>query len=147
VLARRQWLLLFIGAVGGAYPLDQIRIMKGMFLIDQTPGHPASGMYRFDPYDYGPFDSDVYRDLDALEVDGLVEVHRSRGSNRRTYSLTDSGRSTFRELVNGIPKNEYESVEAVKLRVTSLGFEALLHEIYREFPTYAVNSRARLVSA
>ncbi len=127
---RQDWLLLFLGAEGGHLPTDQIRVMKGMFLLDRTDGHPAHGLYHFEAYDYGPFDSTVYRDLDALQLQGLVRVTRHVGSSRKTYELTDAGRAMFAELVDSTPPDHLDLVRGAKERVTSLGFEELLEQIY-----------------
>ena len=74
MLNRRDFLLLFIGLPGDRYGLDRIRIMKGMFLFAES-GFPKPGeRYEFQPYDWGPFSRDVYQDLEALQVAGLVAV-------------------------------------------------------------------------
>ncbi len=144
MLRRQDWLLLFLGAEGGQHLTDQIRVMKGMFLLDRSAGHPAQELYQFDAYAYGPFDSAVYRDLDALQLQGLVHVTRHMGSSRRTYELTDAGRERFAELVESTPPAQFALVQDAKVRVTSLGFEELLEQIYEEYPDYAEKSVARV---
>jgi hypothetical protein len=71
---RRDWLLLFIGAPGGPYSTDQIRVMKGMFLVSKEGPDDLRDLYNFEPYDYGPFDTTIYHDLDTLELEGLIHV-------------------------------------------------------------------------
>ncbi len=144
MLNRQDWLLLFLGAQGGQYPTDQIRVMKGMFLLDRSAGHPVHDLYHFDAYDYGPFDSAVYRDLDVLQLQGLVHVSRHIGSSRRTYELTDAGWEKFAALAEATPPALFALVQDAKTRVTSLGFEELLEQIYEKYPDYAEKSVARV---
>lgn len=141
---RTDWLLLFLGADGGPYPADQVRIMKGLFLLAADGRHPASIFYRFEPYDYGPFDSRVYRDLDALQLEGLIDVQRSPGSSRKTYHLTEEGRRRYRVLCDLVSPSDLAAVRVAKTRVTSLSFDELLSAIYIEHPAFATNSVARV---
>jgi len=52
VLDRQDWLLLFIGAPGGPYQTDQIRVMKGMFLVSKEGPGELRDLYHFEPYAY-----------------------------------------------------------------------------------------------
>ena len=140
---RTDWLLLFLGLEGGAYPADQVRVMKGMFLLDRIATHPVSGKYRFSAYDYGPFDSSVYRDLDTLEAGGLVNT-LAVGQTRRIYELTEAGSAEFERLRASLPESELGEAQRVKEEVTSLGFDQLLERIYANYPAFALNSRARV---
>lgn len=140
---RQTWLLLFLGADGCEHDTDQVRVMKGLFLLSQTDGHPAREVYEFEPYDYGPFDGRIYRDLEALRLDGLVRVIQAGGS-RKVYRLTEEGRRRFEELRAMTREEETEPVVEAKRRVTSMDFDALLADIYRRFPEFAVNSVARV---
>lgn len=144
---RQAWLLLLIGSDGGCQPVDQVRAMKGMFLLDQQLFPSDRRLYHFDAYDYGPFDSAVYRDLDSLKISQLIDVASIPGSKRRVYRLSERGRIAFDEIARSKSEAELHRVKEIKLRVTSLGFDELLREIYREYPMYAVNSRARLAGS
>src|SRR3712207_1481614 len=117
---RQQWLLLFLGADGGTFEVDQVRAMKGLFLLSQEPNHPTAGLYRFDPYDYGPFDSRVYRDLDTLRLEGLATVKICPGSTKRVYRLTEEGRRRFEETKRQTSVEDFQAVARAKQRVTSL---------------------------
>lgn len=144
---RRGWLLLFLGVDGGTHGTDQIRVMKGPFLLSQTAGQPVQNLYRFEPYDFGPFDSSVYRDLDALQLEGPVDVEARLGSSRKTYRLTEAGKERFVALVPtvaDIDAEELALIRAAKHRVTSLDFDELLAQIYEEYPSYAVQSIAQV---
>ena len=144
MLSRQGWLLLFLGAPGGKYPVDQIRVMKGMFLLSRTQGHPTQELYRFEPYDYGPFDARVYRDLDLLQLEDMIRVTRLAGSSQKRYELTDAGQREFALLEQTLPAQHVEEVRKVKKLVTDLSFDDLLKKIYTSFPEFAVNSVARV---
>jgi uncharacterized protein len=142
MLSRQQWLLLLLGMDGGPFDMDQVRAMKGMFLLSREPGHPVALQYRFDPYDYGPFDSNVYRDLDALRIDGLVRAEAIPGSRRRVYRLTAKGRNLFDVLAGRLGPDEIAAVAAANRHVTSLSFGSLLADIYTRFPEFRERSVA-----
>lgn len=144
MLKRSDWVLLFLGAESGPQECDQLRVMKGLFLLSQEPASPLYGQYQFEAYDYGPVDAAVYRDLDALQLAGLIHVQRSLGSTRKTYDLTDSGRLRVSELRKFVPRNQLEEIERVKRRVTSFDFDNLLRQIYSEYPDFARNSVASI---
>ena len=143
MVRRDEWLLLFIGLPGGSYPVDQIRIMKGMFLLSQEGPREVRGLYRFLPYHYGPFDTGVYTDLDALESRGLIRSDIASGSNRRIYGMTERGRVMSAALEKQVSATALESVRAIKRHVMSLSFLALLQDVYERYPAYAVRSIAR----
>lgn len=143
---RRRWVLVFFdGLPSDGDPLDQIRVMKGMFLLSQHPDHPIhqQQMYEFEPYDWGPFDSTVYRDLDVLQVRGFLTAHRAPKSSQIRYGLTAAGEIEAARFRQSQPDALIALVDAVRLRVVSQTFRALLTDIYEAFPDYAVKSLLR----
>lgn len=141
-MTREEWLVLFLGLPGGIFPVDQIRVMKGMFLWSQEGPRELRGLYTFWPYLYGPFTSNIYGDLERLEASGLVEVERSRGGNRRLYWLTGAGERKFAALEAALDDATRENLTALKRKVTSQGFQGLLEAICRDYPAYAINGVA-----
>lgn len=144
-MERMDWLLLFIGLPGGRYATDQLRIMKGMFLLDQKGPQELRGLYRFQAYDYGPFDSSIYSDLDALSKAALISITGGGGTTRREYEMTAMGRERVALLAREISPVALGEVERVKNIVTSLGFTDLLKKVYGDYPDYAINSVAKNV--
>jgi uncharacterized protein YwgA len=72
---RQRTLLTFLQAGDGG-KLDPIRIQKGLFILAmETPEEwlPSEARYHFEPYNYGPYSSEIYYDLDRLEGYGYVE--------------------------------------------------------------------------
>jgi DNA-binding PadR family transcriptional regulator len=142
-LTRQDWLLLFIGLPGGSHPTDQLRVMKGMFLFSQEGPRQVRDLYDFQPYSYGPFDTQIYRDLDQLEIEGLIRADIALGTNRRIYRLTKKGEEIFPSLHPSAPATWLDILRRVKQHVTSLSFTDLLNDIYDRYPDYAVNSVRR----
>ena len=144
MMHRKDWLVLFLGLPGGSYPADQIRVMKGMFLWSKEGPREARQLYHFEPYNYGPFDTAVYRDLDALESEGLLRVESSFGDRQRRYSLTLAGDRRAAELTAKARPDSLAKLRGIKKEVTAAPFAELLRSIYDRYPDYAVKSVARL---
>lgn len=144
MLTRQDWLLLFIGSPGAQFHADQIRIMKGMFLLSKEGPSEVQDLYAFEPYDYGPFDVGIYHDLDAAQAQGLIQSRTVGGTNRRVFQLTSTGEARAAEFRRQASQAALRAVEEVKKLVTSLSFTDLLSYVYERHPEYAVRSRARL---
>ncbi|MGB2694860.1 MAG: hypothetical protein WBD55_06680 [Dehalococcoidia bacterium] len=140
MLSRDDWLLLFIGIPGGKFYTDQIRVMKGMFLLDKEGPQELRDLYDFRPYDYGPFDTQVYRDLDRLEALGLIEVSQIVGTNRQVYGLTAKGEERMKQVLDEAPQHVVEALRQIKELVTSRHFTSLLQYVYKKYPAYAART-------
>lgn len=116
--------------------------MKGLFLLSRTL-EPLAGQYSFTPYDFGPFDSRVYRDLDALQARGFIESTNVGIGRRREFWLTDQGKLRFEDLKATISEGEFNEIQTAKTYVTSLGADALLSDVYERFPEFRSRSIAR----
>jgi len=136
----REWLLLFIGLPSGNYDTDQLRVMKGMFLFTKEGPADVHNIYDFAPYDYGPFATAVYGDLDSLEGQGFIRTLYVMGTNQRVFELTSTGEQQFRDLIGRAPKDALEILGAIKELATSLSFADLLRHVYDKYPDYASRS-------
>jgi hypothetical protein len=62
---------------------------KAMFLLKQEAGQfVGPDFYEFVPYNYGPFNSSIYDDLNTLAAAGLVTVNQSQGRSWAMYTIT-----------------------------------------------------------
>ncbi len=134
----QEWLLLYVaipvpGQVG-LRPVEPIQIMKGMFLFVMETGEP---LYGFGPYLYGPFSSDVYRDLDRLIAEGLVRAEPVPGQTWSVYTSTEMGRDRARDILARAPGNLVAQLESIKQYVMAVSFAELLRDIYRKYPRFA----------
>ena len=134
--------LVIAGMVAGTPPpeLSPVQAQKLFFLIDQNAAALVGGPhFAFRPYDYGPFDSAVYTDLDGLAgLHGLVEVQLN--GNYRSYRLTDQGVLRARAVLSRMDPTAVDYLGRLKDWVKSLGFRDLVSAIYRDYPDMRVNS-------
>ncbi len=143
-MQREDWLLLFLAAPARtgnrARSLEPLRIMKGLFLMSQRGQGPLKDLYTFKPYDYGPFTSEIYSDLDSLASSGLVAQEAVGGRSWRMYRPTIDGIERAADLAAQLDPSEEQTIGEAYAFVTSRGFLRLLRDIYVEYPTYAVNT-------
>jgi uncharacterized protein len=135
----RDWLLLFLAGNGHEEPLDPIRIQKGMFLLSMRG--PQRDLYTFKPYDWGPFSSDIYHDLDVLEDAGLVLSEAAPGRTWRLYRTSIEGTRLAREFADGMGEANVRWLLDTRRFVTERSFLRLLQDIYAAYPEYAANSK------
>ncbi len=143
-MQREDWLLLFLAtpARSGERPrsLEPLRIMKGLFLMSQRGRGELDDLYQFKPYDYGPFTSDIYADLQVLGLRGLVTQEAVAGRSWRMYRPTTDGIERARELASALAPTDAATIDDAYRFVTTRGFLQLLRDIYAEYPEYAVNT-------
>lgn len=140
-LNRSSLLLAFLACPSDGHEVDQIRIMKGMFLLSKEGPPEVRDLFAFQPYYYGPFDKRVYADLDALESAGLVASEQFPGQNRRIFRTTPAGERRAREVEAALPPEVATKVREVKRLATSMSFLQLLRYVYDRHPAYAARSR------
>lgn len=140
-IAPRDVLLTIAAGATGPYPLDAIRIMKGCFLAAQLGPPGWTKLFDFQPYDYGPFDSGVYRARDDLVRDHLLVTDKSE--RYPSFTVTDAGHQRIGALGSTIDGAPLDWLRGIGAYVTSLSFSDLLTEVYANFPEYATASRFR----
>jgi DNA-binding PadR family transcriptional regulator len=143
-MTARDWLTILIGYEGAPAGLDPVRLQKGLFLFAQeASGVAAEEKYEFKPYNYGPMSTQIYRDLDQLEADGLVERVPVEGQRWSRYRATASGVATVRRLLTEMDdsgSNAARLLFSIKRQVAGVGFRELLEDVYQRYPAYAEES-------
>lgn len=134
-MKRREWLLLLLD--GG---MDPIRIQKGMFLFAMESGAPSPELYRFEPYNWGPFSRPIYGDLEALEADGLIERVPVRGATYAQYRRTSAGNAAAERLSGKANPGHIGYLLQLRTNVASATFDRLLRGVYKKYPEYASRS-------
>lgn len=132
---RRDWLLMLLDS-----GLDPIRIQKAMFLFTMEAGAPPGEIYRFRPYNWGPFSQPIYSDLEHLQSRGLVERLPEPGTTYAKYSRTPEGDSVVNRLRQHADPDLLARMDDVKATVARYSFDQLLDYVYEKYPEYAVNS-------
>ena len=117
-----------------------VQIQKLLFLIDKNVGDKIGGpFFNFQPYDYGPFDSEIYTVLNQLTSEGLLEtLETSRGW--KLYKLTQAGSEKGRQRLSTLDKKFQTSFGELANFVYSLSFSQLVSTIYKAYPEMKVNS-------
>ena len=119
-----------------------VQVQKLLFLIDREAANLVSGPhFDFVPYNYGPFDSTVYRVLDTLDAEELVAIQSD--SWRRTYALTPTGQKEGERLLDGLPEAAQIYIQRASTFVRSLTFSQLVSAIYKAYPEMRENSLIR----
>ena len=138
-MTRNQTVLTAMAAGGPCASFDPVQMQKYLFLIDrEIPRWVGGPHFRFQPYDYGPFDKDVYTVLDSLAQKNYVhidDIHRYR-----RYSLTDSGLERGSAMLDSLPEPVVRYLINIARWVRCLSFRQLLTAIYQHYPDMAVNS-------
>lgn len=137
----RRRIMLASMSPAGTGSFSPVQVQKLFFLLDRNIGEQIGGpFFDFAPYDYGPFDSAVYHELEGMEDDGLVEVIEQSRFGRRTYRLTDQGLKDGQDALSELdePMRDYTIRLVGWLR--SLTFQQLVSAIYNKYPDMKVNS-------
>jgi hypothetical protein len=123
--SRDEFLLLALASASDGR-LTPVQIQKAMFLLKQEAGQfVGPDFYEFVPYNYGPFNSSIYDDLNALAGAGLVTIDQSQG---RSWACTPSrGRANRRRTK--FDKVLHPPSEIIR-RTLSLGLRAKVLQVY-----------------
>jgi hypothetical protein len=103
-------------------------------IVDEGPS------FRFVPYDYGPFDSDVYDEAQKLSWAGDVVIAPSWSGRWNTYAASDAGLAKGRQLLLRLDGGARKYMEEVSNWVRSLSFSSLVKSIYDAYPDMKANS-------
>ena len=140
-LTRRQKTILAALAAENAPPFAPVQVQKLFFLLDENLNVRLGGrLFNFQPYNYGPFDAAVYRELEALWQMGLVTIAAVGGSGRREYRLTPAGFTAGNVVLDAFPEITRKYVATISAWVRSMSFQALVGSIYRAYPAMRENS-------
>jgi hypothetical protein len=139
-LERKAFVLAAMAASKGALHTP-VQVQKLFFVIDRKVGSLVGGPhFNFEPYDYGPFDRDLYRTLDELSCAGLVEVVVDEDIRRRRYRLTPTGQLEGQLALEKLPEQVSVYLTRLSEFIRSLSFGELVSAIYKEFPEMKANS-------
>jgi uncharacterized protein len=138
---RRDLVLAILVAAEGR-PYTPVQIQKAVFVIcDEYPGLIDDGPgFNFQPYDYGPFDSDVYSVLRELDDAGFADIAPSAYGNWNTYAASDDGIRVGQRLLDRMHNEPRHYVNEISAWVRSLSFTRLVRSIYEAYPRMRARS-------
>jgi len=145
----------------GEEVVGKTRLMKLVFLLLKEVGleENISDDSSFEPYKYGPFDSDVYDSIDALKELHVVKENPAEKREMKededededesydantTFKLSDFGISKVKELVERTPREVVDKIVKVKTIYGGMPLVELLHYVYSKHPDYARLSEAKI---
>ena len=126
-------------APAGNHGFSRVQMQKALFLLDANISDLTDGPhFEFRPYFYGPFDPEVYRELESLERHHQLTI--TPGQPSPTYSLTtdglERGRSEFAKLDQSAQEYIHQAVSFVRAAT----FQQLVSSIYHAYPEMAESS-------
>ena len=136
----REAFVLMALASGGGEIYSPVQVQKLLFLLDDNIPDAVKGPhFTFKPYDYGPFDKEVYGVLEQLADKKLVTIlPTGRGWNK--YALTPAGFKDGRKHLSGLSAKPRRYAEKLAHFVTDASFSQLVSAIYSHYPNMKVNS-------
>ncbi len=136
----RKQIVLAAMSTGNCDLYTPVQVQKLFFLIDRNVAEKLQGhaFFNFEPYNYGPFDREVYTTLNELTWDGYVETVPQ--GTWTSYKLTDKGQDIGAKILDSIPENLRNYIRNVSQFVRKLSFSELVRAIYKKYPEMRVNS-------
>lgn len=122
------------------HPLDRIRMQKAVFLLVQRGADEWKSSYRYEPYNWGPYSSDLNTELRELLYRGELEEAEVPGSRHGAFQTTAQGEVQAAATWASFTPPQQDFVRSVRAYVTSRSFAQLLREVYAEYPTFASKS-------
>jgi hypothetical protein len=138
---RRDWPLIALACAADGV-LTPLEMQKTLFLIKMEANSLIKDylFYSFVPYNYGPFDSTIYRDIAYLEANGDLVSERADNARWSYYTITKRGMQRAAIIAGPIDQSLIDYMMEVVDWVKSMAFPDLLRAIYKKYPEYAVNS-------
>lgn len=123
-----------------AFPLDRVRMQKGIFLVAMGGPPDWQGLYDYRPYNWGPYSSSLANDLDRMTSRGLLRIMPVPGSRYGSYVTTERGSELANARWTRIDPAARDYLHAIYRYVTSRSFNRLLSDVYSQYPEYATAS-------
>jgi hypothetical protein len=138
----KDWTLLVLAAARGQ-ALQPVHLQKGLFLLGRQLGPDrlqCESFYQFEPYDYGPFCSDVYADAEILAAEGLITIHLPANRSYRQYSATDTGLAAAATIREQLDAGVASYLDGLVAWLSRRSFREVVSAVYKAFPEMRANS-------
>jgi hypothetical protein len=137
----RRELVLALLACSDGRQYTPAQLQKAVFLVTRNmPQIVQGGGFNFVPYDYGPFDADVYTEATFLHHAGDAIIAPSGTGRWNTYAATESGVARGRALLRALPASAQQYLSDVSTWVRAQSFSSLVKSIYDTYPEMRANS-------
>lgn len=139
-LTRRQSMVLAALATQPGHAYAPVQVQKLFFLADENVSEEMGGkLFNFAPYNYGPFDAEVYHELEQIQAAGLLMIVGGSGGSRK-YVLTAAGQALGQTQLSMLPAPVSAYFERAAAWVKGLSFAQLVGSIYKAYPGMRANS-------
>lgn len=137
-LDRRKYMIAILASAKGA-TYGPVQIQKLFFLLDKNIDHLVDGPhFDFQPYHYGPFDQEVYQELEKLATDNVVEITIDK--KWKNYRLTLHGQNLGEQILSPFSEAAKDYIKKVADFVLTASFVQLVSAIYKAYPEMRANS-------
>lgn len=117
------------------------RLQKELFLAQKAlKDEGVKYKYAFRPYNLGPFSKDLYRDIEWLKVENVIDekqVYSPVAGIYRTFALTEKG---CEEVSNLLRSNDFlrifTTINKVKKEYNEMNLLQLVEFTHEVFPDY-----------
>jgi hypothetical protein len=138
---RRDLVLAMLASAEGR-PYTPVQIQKAIFLVCENLPKVIDGgpSFTFAPYDYGPFDSNVYAEAETLQALGCAVIAPSPYGRWNTYAASDDGLNRGRQILDGLDEPTRKYLKDTSEWVRRQSFSGLVRSIYEAYPRMRANS-------
>lgn len=140
-MQRSEYVLIGLAPAQGR-PHTPVQVQKLFFLLQEKgQASPSLGgtYFDFQPCHFGPYDKDVYSELENLTQQGWIEISFTP-SGIRQYRLTPVGQEQADILLKQLDARSRKFVQKISRWILEKDFFQLVQAIYRAFPRMAENS-------
>lgn len=126
------------------------RLIKLVFLAQKEAEEPLPEEYNFEPYQYGPFTSNLLHDLDYLEDrKSIIQSKEATIPNGKkyTYVLNERYRGSLKEELFSefeLSDEEWDRIESQATEITqkfnTVPISRLLEHVYNKYAEYTTES-------
>lgn len=142
---KKYWILAFLYSSGATDKIGEpinatLRLMKNLFLLWREKSTLTNIYTDFKKYNYGPCDFDVYKGVEELKAEGLIEEVRT-DKNFLQLRLTQKGISFTENIFNQLENDVKDKIKEIKKETNSRkSLIELLRYVYGKYPEWAENS-------
>jgi hypothetical protein len=151
VTQRSDVLLLLLRAVGDVF--GRTRLVKLLFLTGKETNatRVVPDFFRHFAYNYGPFDDEIFRDVEALAQHGLVDARApldlipGKRHVDAVYRLTPKGKKYAEALARAEASAPglVGELKVLALKYGRLSLDDLVRHVYETYPEYTTESLIR----
>jgi uncharacterized protein len=126
---------------GERFPLDRVRMQKGVFLLEMRGRAEWRELFDFNPYNWGPYSRDLATAVSGLIAHDMLKSEDT-GGRYRAYKTTPLGDQWLdNRVVPGLAASDLNFVRSIRTFLTARSFNDVLRDVYAAYPDYAVASQ------